>query len=74
MPNIIRKKKSETLRLPCDDPSDSFVVQYTNRGEPFREGIEIGIENQDFEKELIVMLQNSEAVQLRDFLNKYYPV
>lgn len=61
------------LRLVCDDPTDTFKAQYTNKGEPYREGISIGIENEDFDKEVLVMLETYEAKQLRDFLNKMYP-
>ena len=70
----VKRDRSPVLRLRCDDPSDSFVAQHTNQGEPFREGILIGIENQDFDKNVTVMLEDREAIQLRDLLNKHYPV
>lgn len=72
MPRTERSKA--TMRLRCDDPSDSFIVRYTNEGEPFREGIQIGIENEDFKKEVTVMLEDSEARRLRDFLIEHYPI
>lgn len=62
------------LRIPCDDPTDAFIVSYTNEGEPFREGISIGIENQDYDKGVMVMLEDREAKKLRDFLNAMYPI
>ncbi len=68
------RNTSEALRLPCDDASDSFIARYTNEGEPYREGISIGVENKDFEKDVIVMLGESESKKLRDFLIKLYPV
>jgi hypothetical protein len=61
------------LRLRCDDPADTFVVSHTTMGEPYREGVQIGIENDDFQKHLTVMLEDVEAVQLRDFLIEHYP-
>lgn len=72
MPKVIRELP-QAIRFTCDDPSDTFKVSYTNMGEPFREGISIGIENEDFSKELTVMLGDGEAIRLRDFLNKMYP-
>lgn len=42
--------------------------------QPFREGINIGISNDEFDKDAIVMLDDSEAKQLRDVLLKLYPV
>ncbi len=72
MPKTIRNIV-KGLRLECDDPSDVFVAQYTNEGEPFREGINIGVENEDFEKHVIVMLKDSDAKKLRDFLLARYP-
>lgn len=74
MTKVIRNDSSDCLRLTCDNPSDTFVVRYANRGEPFREGISIGIENQDYDKEVMVMLEDSEAIRLRNFLNKKYPI
>jgi hypothetical protein len=73
MPRV-KRDTSVSLKLPCDDSSDSFVVSYTNQGDPFREGIQIGIENYDFKKEVTVMLESREAKQLRDLLISHYPI
>lgn len=73
MPRV-KRNTEETLKLRCDDPSDTFIVRYTNMGEPFREGVDIGISNDEFDKDLMVMLDDSEAKQLRDVLLKLYPV
>lgn len=72
MPKVIREFP-QAIRFQCDDPSDTFKVSYTNMGEPFREGISIDIENEEFSKEVVVMLEDHEAKALRDFLNKMYP-
>jgi hypothetical protein len=58
----------------CDDSNDNFIVRYSNQGEPFREGVEIGVENREFEKEVIVTLIDGEARQLRDLLIRLYPI
>ena len=58
----------------CDDSSDSFIVRPTNQGEPFRQGISIGVENHEFDKEVVVMLEDSEAKELRDLLLRLYPI
>ena len=71
MPKTIRNK---CLRLQCDDPTDTFTTGYTNEGEPFREGVTIGVENADFEKHVTVMLKDNEAKHLRDFLLARYPI
>jgi hypothetical protein len=73
MPKVKRDTTGQ-LSLPCDDRNDLFVVYYSNRGEPFREGIEIGIRNEDFDKEVIVMLTSKEVEQLRDLLIAHYPL
>tara|TARA_R110000744_G_scaffold42533_1_gene95967 strand:- start:474 stop:704 length:231 start_codon:yes stop_codon:yes gene_type:complete len=73
MPRV-KRDTSVSLNLSCDDTADSFVVHYDNQGDPFREGIEIGIRNEDFKKELTVMLISREAKQLRDLLIAHYPL
>lgn len=52
---------------------ERLVVQYDNRGEPYREGIQIAL-TQGYSREVGVFLENREAVQLRDLLNSMYPV
>jgi len=71
MPRV-KRNTSTSLNLACDDPADRFIVRYVNQGEPFREGVEIGIENSEFSKEVIVMLADREVKQLRDLLNRLY--
>jgi len=73
MPRTIRNTE-KSLKLPCDHRDDTFTVRYTNQGEPFREGIKIGIENNDYEKEVTVMLKDYEAKKLRDLLIEFYPI
>jgi hypothetical protein len=73
MPRV-KRNTGATLNLQCDDPEDSFTVSYDNMGEPFREGIDIGVRNHEFNKELTVMLCDSEAIQLRDLLLEHYPL
>ena len=73
MPRVIRNTDT-SITLPCDDPEDSFNVGYDNQGEPFREGIRIGISNDNYDKEVTVMLENNEAKQLRDLLLEHYPI
>tara|TARA_R110000824_G_scaffold391526_1_gene589368 strand:- start:33 stop:272 length:240 start_codon:yes stop_codon:yes gene_type:complete len=73
MPKVIRDTEAK-LRLPCDSEDDSFVAHYTNMGEPYRQGIEIGVQNNDYDKEVVVMLCDYEAKQLRDLLIKHYPL
>ncbi len=69
-----KRNISKVLQLTCDDESDTFIVRHTNQGEPFREGIQIGVENMEFKKEVSVMLLDYEAKQLRDLLITLYPI
>lgn len=73
MPRV-KRNTDATLNLQCDDPEDKFTASYTNMGEPFRDGISIGIENEEFDKHVTVMLCNSEAIQLRNLLLEHYPI
>ena len=73
MPKVNRNRDA-VLNLRCDDPEDTFFVRYTNMGEPFRAGIEIGIENEDYDRSVTVMLKDSDAKQLRDVLVEHYPI
>jgi hypothetical protein len=70
----VKRNSAARLKLDCDDPSDSFEVSYTNMGEPYREGITIGICNDEFNKDVQVMLCDREAKQLRDVLLQHYPI
>lgn len=59
------------LRFENDDGCQ-LAVHETNRGEPFRKGIEISIEERG--EALAAFIEDSEAIALRDLLNKLYPV
>ena len=73
MPRV-KRNTDASLNLRCDDPEDTFTVGYTNMGEPYREGISIGISNDEWSKDVTVMLEDSEAKQLRDLLLQHYPL
>jgi len=49
------------------------VCYATTEGEPYRAGVRIGVENQEWSKELTVMLEDDGAKKLRDYLNALYP-
>jgi len=71
----VKRNIRTSLTLKCDNPSDTFTVEPTNMGEPYREGILIGIENtNEFNKSVHVMLEDSEAKQLRNVLINRYPI
>lgn len=70
----VQRNTEAKLVLVCDDENDKFVAHYTNMGEPFRQGINIGVANNDYDKEVTVMLEDYEAKQLRDLLLKHYPL
>ena len=60
------------LRLRNEDGHE-FVVRSSNRGEPFRQGIEMDL-TKDYDCIASVFLEDFDAKLLRDFLNKRYPV
>ena len=70
---IVERYKEKIMQLRCDDDSDVFNVQRNCEGEPFRSGITIGMENNDFDKDVRVMLCDEEAIELRDYLLILYP-
>lgn len=51
-----------------------FLVHYTNRGEPFREGLSFGICDVENQFDVAVFLQDRELVSMRDALVSYYPI
>jgi hypothetical protein len=71
---VAKRDTSQTLHLQCEDGSDYFFVRHTNRGEPFKEGVELGISNDNYAAEVAVMLEGREAIQLRDLLIAHYPI
>lgn len=52
---------------------DSLSVRHSNRGEPFREGIEFSLKNDFTFSQTAVFLEDYEARELRDLLVKLYP-
>lgn len=54
------------------EEGNTVTVGYSNRGEPYREGIEMDFEQG--ERTIIsVFLETREVLELRDLLNKLYP-
>jgi len=66
--------REDKFTLPCANTEDRFYVLYTNRLDPFRDGIDIGVENPEQDKSLKVLLETAEALELRDFLLEMYPL
>lgn len=53
------------------EDGERLEVNYANRGEPYREGIDIALyENR---KLSYIFLEDREAKELRDLLNRLYP-
>ena len=57
-----------------DDEDNSLSVRYSNRGEPYRSGIEFCIDQGWDKTSVEVFIEEREARALRDLLNKLYPV
>lgn len=54
------------------EDSEELEVHYDNRGEPYRQGISLDLTT-DGRWRASVFLENREAVELRDLLNRLYP-
>lgn len=51
----------------------SLEVSYTNMGEPFREGVQLYLDEGIHERSPHIFLEQHEAKELRDLLNRLYP-
>jgi hypothetical protein len=51
----------------------SLEVTYSNMGEPFREGVQLHLDDGDFKRSPNIFLEQHEAKELRDLLNRLYP-
>lgn len=72
---IIVEHNEPKLKLNCDNVNDVFIAKRTCEGEPFRNGIKIGVENHEvYDKDVTIMLCDYEATELRDFLLMLYPL
>lgn len=49
-----------------------FRVAHSNRGEPYRDGIELSLDT-GYNNHATLFLEAGEARQLRDLLNRLYP-
>jgi len=72
---VITHGTSKMLRLQCEDSSDSLIIRHTTRGDPYKEGIDIRIMCEGYGDcvDVSVMLEDREAVELRDLLIALYP-
>ena len=64
------KKDLKRVKFEAEE-GGSLEVQYTNMGEPYREGIGVCL-NDDL-KSTSLFIEEWEAKQLRDLLNSLYP-
>ncbi|ESX17867.1 hypothetical protein X766_15815 [Mesorhizobium sp. LSJC255A00] len=69
----MKKVSQSSVRFRAED-GDELVVAYTNRGEPYREGIQMSLEVSGGDYGGHLFLEDYEAKQLRDLLNRIYPV
>lgn len=54
------------------EDGDEVTVRYSNRGEPYRNGVQLAFKDDSYNKPYVqVLLDESEVVQLRDKLNEY---
>lgn len=66
---IDRTKKHITFH---GEEGCSLEVGYTNMGDPYREGIELRLDDGD-ERSPYIFLEEHEVKELRDLLNRLYP-
>lgn len=51
----------------------SLEIGYTNMGDPYREGIELRLDDGGHERSPYIFLEEHEVKELRDLLNRLYP-
>lgn len=56
------------------EDGSSMTARYDNRGEPFRQGVTLSLDEADDRYVASVFIEDREAKELRDLLNKLYPV
>lgn len=56
------------------EDGDKLSVYYSNRGEPYREGVEVSFQCEGEGGGPYVFLEDREARELRDFLIQRYPL
>lgn len=61
------------LDLQSDADEGRLEVYYSNRGEPYREGIELSLERHGIDS-ATVFIEGWETRALRDLLNRLYPI
>jgi hypothetical protein len=66
----MRRERIDQLVFSGED-GGQLIISYDNRGDPFREGVSFDLD--DDGKHSRVFLENHEAIQLRDALNKAFP-
>jgi hypothetical protein len=68
----MRKMDIGSVKFEAED-GDSLRVTYDNRGEPYREGVQLSLDKASGDYGAHLFLEDREAMELRDFLNKLYP-
>jgi hypothetical protein len=64
--------KQQSVRF-CAEDGRELTVVHTNRGEPYRTGIRFSLDTANGSYGDHLFLENSEAKELRDLLNRLYP-
>jgi len=65
------RQQSATFR---GEGGDCLRVHYDNRGDPYREGLTFDLTENEYDHVVSVFLEGFELRQLRDLLNKMYPI
>lgn len=68
----MRVLEKTTVVFTAEDET-KLSVSYTNRGEPFRKGVELSLEFPEDRYGGHLFLEDREARELRDLLNNLYP-
>jgi len=66
------EKTVNSITLRAEDGS-SLRVGYDNRGEPYRKGVSLYLEEPGYTRMCGVFIEDWEARELRDLLNMLYP-
>jgi hypothetical protein len=69
----MRKLDIGSITFTAED-GDALRVVYDNRGEPYREGVQLSLDKASGDYGAHLFLEDREAIALRNFLLKLYPV
>jgi hypothetical protein len=63
---------NRALRLRDENEGRELIAMHTNRGDPYREGVDLLMQGKDYRHITSAFLENAEARELKDWLVEIY--